>query len=415
MIPEFPNSPDELQRRLDRAVPPDTRRLPPAKDDDPLVEAARQLAETPPFTLSNDAVDRIEGRLMAEIDTVDRFDRISRRRVPSRAVRWLTYAAAACLVLVMLAGGATYASADSLPGDPLYGVKRAVERVQLAVASGESEASLRVDLAERRVNEFSALLDRGEVYPRALREATQELERALAFGQTGALGQQIAVVAQEQEALSLQAQARSSESERAQLQSIIDESRELLERIPTPPVSPDPTDAPPIVVTASPTVTDEPTLTVTPSPTSRATSPPPPTPRVLPEAPVIAPTRTPPGLGDDPGLGDNPPGLGGEHPGVGNDGQPPGLSDDEPAPPVENLPPVAPPVEQVPVQPPADEPPPPPPVAPTSTPPGLGDDPGLGDNPPGLGDDPPGSSGSAPGLSDNPPPGQGGVPPGQQG
>src|SRR5690606_39813847 len=48
MIPDFPNLPDDLQRRLDRAVPPDTRYLPPAKDDDPLVEAARRLAETPP-------------------------------------------------------------------------------------------------------------------------------------------------------------------------------------------------------------------------------------------------------------------------------------------------------------------------------------------------------------------------------
>ena len=38
MIPDFPNSPNDLQQRLDRAVPPGTRRLPPTKDDDPLVE-----------------------------------------------------------------------------------------------------------------------------------------------------------------------------------------------------------------------------------------------------------------------------------------------------------------------------------------------------------------------------------------
>ncbi len=424
MIPDFPNLPDDLQRRLDRAVPPDTRYLPPAKDDDPLVEAARRLAETPPFELSDAAVDRIEARLLAEIGAVERFDRVARRGAVPRVVRWLAYAAAACLVLVMLAGGATYVSADSLPGDPLYAVKRTVERVRLAVVAGEDEAALRVEFAERRVHEFSTLLDRGEVYPRALQEAVDELERAVASGYNGALERQIAIVAQEQETLSLQAQTRASESVRMQLQGIADQSRALLEQVTPPDASPEPPVAPPVTVTAAPSATKTSIPTPTPSATSRVapspTLPPTATPGSLPAAPVIPPTRTPPGQGDDPGLGDNPPGLGGEHPGVGNDGQPPGLSEDPPAPPVESVPVLPPPAEgelpppaqgqlpppaqeqpPPPTEPPLVEPPPPAEPPPTRTPPGHGEDPGLGDAPPGQG-------GAHPGVGNE------GQPPGQQ-
>jgi len=380
MIPDFPNSPNDLQQRLDRAVPPGTRRLPPTKDDDPLVEVARRLAEAPKITLSDAAVDRIEARLMAELDGVTRFERVARRPAPAGALRWLAYAAAACLVLVMFAGGATYVSADSLPGDPLYGVKRTVERLRLAIVADQDEAALRVELAERRVNEFSALLERDEIYPRALQEATDELEQALDTHQEQALAQRIASVAQEQEALSLRAQTHAAERERAQLQLIAERSRAIQARVMQPVTPPEPS-GPPIRPTESPTLTQTltptPTFTATPSVTPTATPtgtftvtpPPTPTPRLRQILRPGTPTRTPPGHGATPGLGDNPPGLGGEHPGVGNEGQPPGLSDEM--------------------------------LAPTRTPPGHGETPGLGDNPPGQG-------GTHPGVGNK------GQPPGKQ-
>lgn len=381
MIPEFPNSPDELQQRLDRAVPPGTQRLPPMTDDDPLVELARKLAEAPPYTLSDAAVDRIEARLLAKIDGAERFERVARQRAPSRAIRWLAYAAAACLVLVMFAGGATYASADSLPGDPLYAVKRTVERVQLAIETGEDEAAFRVELAERRVNEFSALLSRDEVYPRALQEASDELERALNANEEQALQRRIAIVAQEQETLSLRAQTHATERQREQLQLIAEQSRAIQERVqereiePTAPPITLPTDTPTPTATSTATLTATPTptgtLTATPTPTMTptgtltATPPPTPTPHARQILPPWWVTRTPPGHGETPGLGDAPPGQGGDHPGVGNDGQPPGQ-----------------------------------PAGPTRTPPGQGDNPGLGDNPPGRGGERPGvgNDGQPPGL-----------------
>ncbi len=47
---------------------------------------------------------------------------------------WLRPALVAAAILLLLAGGTTKAAADSLPGDPLYGVKRVAEQVQLAFA-----------------------------------------------------------------------------------------------------------------------------------------------------------------------------------------------------------------------------------------------------------------------------------------
>ena len=403
MIPESPNPSDDLQRRLDRAIPPGDGPLPPIEGDDPLVKAARRLADAPSVELSNAALDRIEARLMAHVDALERFQPAATRprRTSPRVVRWLAYAAAACLVMVMVAGGATVASADSLPGDTLYSVKRTVEQVRLALVAGADEAALRVELAERRLDEFAALLSRDEVYPRALEEASEELERALTSGRNGALGQRIADIAQEQERLSQRAQTRASDNERVVLERIATESRQIRERAmePTPtPALPEPPLLAPVTPSATPSDTAQPTLTPTatnmptntplPTPTVEGTATPPPTPSPRPPQvapPVVAPTRTPPGHGETPGLGDNPPGQGGPNPGVGNQGQPPGQSGDAPG----N----------------------------SGSAPGQSDNPppGQGGVPPGQSGDPPGNSGSAPGQSDNPPPGQGGVPPGQGG
>lgn len=364
MIPESPKYSDDLRRRLDRAIPPGTHNLPPRgpEDDDPLVEVARRLARAPHITLSDQAVERIEARLMAELAAgAGRGQRHAPLIV--RTTRWLALAAAAFAVLVMLAGGAAIASADSLPGEPLYPVKRAVERVQLAIAAQADEPSLRVDLAARRVDEFAALLERDQVYPRALEESSAELERALELAGPAVsdpLQERITNLALEQEALSIQAQARAAATETAQLEAVIQRSRSIRARVAQPgeqpagsggrpPVTvtappaltPSPTATPTttVTLTASPTSSATPTWTPTPSPTPTATASPTPTlapvlpvlPSPVPDRPVLpgggTPTRTPPGWGPTPGLGDNPPGLGGEHPGVGNQGRPPRSGD----------------------------------------------------------------------------------------
>lgn len=69
--------------------------------------------------------------------------------------------ATAAAVLVMLLGVAVWISSSSLPGDSLYGVKRASENVQLSLAGGDAEKGRTyLDLARNRVNEAIDLLGR---------------------------------------------------------------------------------------------------------------------------------------------------------------------------------------------------------------------------------------------------------------
>lgn len=95
---------------------------------------------------------------------------------------------AATLIAILLAlaaattGGIVYASDGAAPGDPLYGVDRAVEQVRLALtAKPEAAIRLRLELAEERLLEVEELAGEGDL---------QDSEEALA-----AYGEQIAEVA----------------------------------------------------------------------------------------------------------------------------------------------------------------------------------------------------------------------------
>ena len=72
--------------------------------------------------------------------------------------------AAVLLALVLLVGsfGVAQASNNSLPGDPLYGVKRGIERAALVVSpSAEGDAEILLRHAERRLAEVEELVRRG--------------------------------------------------------------------------------------------------------------------------------------------------------------------------------------------------------------------------------------------------------------
>ena len=90
------------------------------------------------------------------------------------AMRWI----AMLMLATMLLGGvsAAYASAEALPGEGLYPVKRALEGARLAVAFSASEAAeLRVQLAGRRLVEAQALAGRGLSATEALRSYESEV------------------------------------------------------------------------------------------------------------------------------------------------------------------------------------------------------------------------------------------------
>jgi hypothetical protein len=355
MSAEYPDNEHDLMERLDQAIPPHSRELGGPGTADPLVEAARRLAAGPDVTLSPAALERIEARLRQRNAELHRPARARQQRAaprPWQLGRALRYVAAACLIVILVAAGTARASASSLPGDTLYPVKRAIEDARLAFASSGGEASLRVEFAGRRMDEFQKLLTRREVYPRALEEASGDLSRALNLlaagnGSRATLDPRIAELTHRQTRLVEEARPLVQYKEWRQLQNVATWNAALQERIvsegsvpgfavdATPVPLPTLTFTPTATATVTPGATPTPTATLSPTPTWTAT--PSATPTLTPTLDETAraaetpesrlgrsPTRTPPGHGPTPGLGGNPPGHGGENPGIGNSGSPPG-------------------------------------------------------------------------------------------
>jgi hypothetical protein len=76
----------------------------------------------------------------------------------------LLAAAGVAASLALLAGGVSAASSTSLPGEPLYGVKTAIERIQLTLpADPATRARLQVQFADRRLGEAQRLAQQGRV------------------------------------------------------------------------------------------------------------------------------------------------------------------------------------------------------------------------------------------------------------
>lgn len=341
-----------LLEQLDRAIPPGTRAIGNA-DDDPLVQAARRLAQGPTVRLTPAAQARIEARLRAHA-AVQAVSPGRRGLFRQRLSPLLRAAAVLAIVLVLGLLGVAQASADSLPGDRLYPVKRAIEDARLTLVSAQSEPALRLEFAARRLDEFERLLASRQVYPSALFQASAHLDRALDLlaarhGDRARLDERIASLTRQQTALIARAEALATFDNYQQLGAAQRRNLAVQERLAaeggvpdfrpdyTPTPTPTETSTPTALPTTTPTATPTPTTTPTPTPTATFT----PTATLTATATITpggtltgtpdkghpkagTPTRTPPGHGPTPGLGDNPPGQGGPHPGAGNSGQPPG-------------------------------------------------------------------------------------------
>ncbi len=193
---EMRNTPEQLAARLDRALPPGTTFTPP-RTKDPLVNTAIDVAATPFPALSDEASKRIEARMLAAFDQqypaehgkvhsngarpstgqppVALVSKPRRSPVPA-LLRW---AAAAVLILIVLSGGLSAASASAVPGDTLYPVKRAVEQVELVFArTAADRAEVLLQQARRRAEEALVLTVRREDTNAVLLEARQDLIEA---------------------------------------------------------------------------------------------------------------------------------------------------------------------------------------------------------------------------------------------
>ncbi len=128
---------------------------------------------------------RLRADLMSEAVALAEERRLRRVPLSARilsflAVRMRPIAVAATIVAVLLAGTGA-AAAGSLPGDPAFGLKRAVERVELALA-GDDDAKVRVLMAqaERRLEDLGRSATRPDKAPTASAEYEAAVERLAA-------------------------------------------------------------------------------------------------------------------------------------------------------------------------------------------------------------------------------------------
>jgi hypothetical protein len=114
----------------------------------------------------------LRGRLMSEAVVVF-AKKPSRFSFPALLRPALGVAA----VLVLVLAGATSAAASSIPGDALYGVKRATEDVRLALTFDvEARTQLLSELTDRRLEELAEIAKRR---PSSAPTATQEYADAV--------------------------------------------------------------------------------------------------------------------------------------------------------------------------------------------------------------------------------------------
>jgi hypothetical protein len=144
---------DTLDEALDRLVAGLPVDVP--EDLSPLVGTARAAREAfrlevPPFLAARHAA-------ALGLTSVSPLERGRSRRRHRVAVVLL----AATLGLLLMGGAAVAASGSALPGQALYPVKKAVEKVELALTNGPSgRAKLHLEFAQRRLEELQALLEK---------------------------------------------------------------------------------------------------------------------------------------------------------------------------------------------------------------------------------------------------------------
>ena len=156
-----------------------------AKDLEPLLRTAAALKHLPAPTPSPQA---IRTALVRMGEALPRRTRRSAARARSGAGRRISVprlvpvlAGALTLLVVMSGWGITAASARSQPGDLLYPLKLATERVRFALTlQPEGRAELRLSFSDRRLAELvESQAERGNIDPTLLKALLSEADLAL--------------------------------------------------------------------------------------------------------------------------------------------------------------------------------------------------------------------------------------------
>jgi len=168
--------PNRLADQLDNALSPEKPDTSPVRED-PLIEVAAKLASSEYPALTPEKMGQIEARVL---------DVHARLSAPGRVMRLATVQRALQLLILMeillfLAIFVTLIPeiGQSVPGDWLYGLNRAGERVEMALADiVQDDSEVHTELAGRRIHEALILLGRGVVDLDLIGEAINNLVKA---------------------------------------------------------------------------------------------------------------------------------------------------------------------------------------------------------------------------------------------
>lgn len=173
---------EQLAAVLDGDLPVDRA----AADVRHLATVATEVHDGLPLpTMADDARDRVRDRVLAEIQLGTAED-AAPVRTPRTARSPRAVLATGLASALLAAGGVTVAAQEALPGDALYGLKKATESVRTAVASDPVEMSrLELTLATERLQELTIATQRPGVRPSLLVDALREMDARSIAGVEG--------------------------------------------------------------------------------------------------------------------------------------------------------------------------------------------------------------------------------------
>jgi hypothetical protein len=253
---EHNHTPDSLADHLDQRIPPGQQQ-PVSMSDDPLVQAAAELANAPRPRLPDEAKARIQAQILGQARL--QAPTTTRHFWQSQVMRWGLVASITLVVMFVSMVPVTLAS---VPGDVLYPVKIAIEQIELQVAT-EPVARAGVNLfhAERRLREASILLERSNLDMGLVASAMDSISAAMTIAETSALPEieaQVQVLMMELDTLLGSADAEQLPAEPDATQQDMTAHQDPTSTATLPPPTPN--------MTATPLPTDLPTATPTPLP-----------------------------------------------------------------------------------------------------------------------------------------------------
>lgn len=230
-----------------------------------LAVQTRRAAQESPVTLPDVRRQQIERRLM-------RVQNNSQRTAARRLSQPFLAFAAVMIVILVGTGVLVGQSNSSLPGDTLYGVKRAAESIQGSIQgsfNGASPSDLALITATLRLNELEALVARGSrIDPTVLNTVVEAVNQATRSGNATLYPRAIAI---------LNFIGRDPSNGLQPVSQWIDQLQEppQLATVPTttPFAVPTETSTATITATVTPTLTLSPTVVISPTSTSTVSLP----------------------------------------------------------------------------------------------------------------------------------------------